>query len=124
MDFFRRRKILKDKNYLDLTPVRKVEYEQEGNLVTLLIPKFTSAFAVKFIVPRMKSRYIKLKLDELGSASWLEIDDNTNVGELCNRLRNKLGDKIEPVEERLTRFLTRLYMEKIISFKEIEGEKL
>jgi hypothetical protein len=72
----------------------------------------------------MKSRYIKLKLDELGSASWLEIDDNTNVGELCNRLRNKLGDKIEPVEERLTRFLTRLYVEKIISFKEIEGEKL
>ncbi|MGK9367301.1 PqqD family protein [Melioribacter sp. Ez-97] len=124
MDFFRRRKILKDKNYLDLTPVRKVEHEQEGNLVTLLIPKFTSAFAVKFIAPRMKSKYIKLKLDELGSASWLEIDGNTSVGELCNRLRNKFGEKIEPVEERLTRFLTRLYMEKIISFKEIEGEKL
>ncbi|MGK9477141.1 PqqD family protein [Melioribacter sp. OK-6-Me] len=122
MNFFGRQKI--DKNYLDLIPVRKVEYEKDGNLVTLLIPKFTSNFATKFIMPRLKSKYIRLRLDELGSASWLEIDDNSKVAEICNRLRNKFGNKIEPVEERLTRFLTRLYVEKIISFKEIEGEKI
>ena len=123
MNFFQRSKRLKNANYLDLTPIRleKEEIDSE-NLVTILIPKFKNNFAKKYIVPRLKSNLIKLKLDELGSESWLTIDGMKKVGEIAKELSLKLGEKIHPAEERLTKFLTVLYEQRLITFNEIKGE--
>jgi len=75
LSFSERRKILKGANYLELTPLRLHSEEiSEENLVTVLIPKFQNRFAVRFIVPKLKSQVFKLKLDELGSAVWLSLD--------------------------------------------------
>lgn len=118
--FSERRKILKKANYLELHPIRlhNEEIDQE-NLVTILIPKFTNRVLVKYLVPKMKSPTIKLKLDELGSASWLMFDGKKSVGAIAAALKDKFGDKIQPVNERLTKFLTGLYEQKLISFTEI-----
>ncbi len=118
--FSERRKILKNANYLELHPIRihKEEIDKE-NLVTILIPKFTNKFLVKYFVPKMKSPVIKLKLDELGSSAWLLFDGKKNVGTIAASLTEKFGDKIQPVNERLTKFLTGLYEQKLISFTEI-----
>ncbi|MEG8947201.1 PqqD family protein [Rosettibacter firmus] len=123
MNFFRSKKNLKYVNYLDLIPYHIASYEtNEINLVTVLIPKFSSEFAKKYIMPRLKTPFIKLKLDELGSAAWLEIDGNKKVIDIANNLSEKFGNKIQPVEERLTKFLNQLYEQKLITFKEIKGE--
>ena len=75
LSFSERRRIFKSANYLDLTPIRLHKEEvSEENLVTVLIPKFRNRFALRFIVPKLKSDVFKLKLDELGSAVWLSID--------------------------------------------------
>lgn len=125
MNFFERRKKLKKANYLELTPVHLMKYHaDENNLVTIQIPKFTSQFSMKYIMPKLKNPYIKLKLDELGSAAWLEIDGKKRVSEIAENLSKKYGSKIQPVEERLTKFLTQLYEQRLITFEEIKGEKL
>ncbi len=123
MNFFKRRAILKNANHLMLTPVRFVGEEvDQNNFVALLIPKFTNNFAKKYFQPRSKSPFIKLKLDELGSASWLAINGEKKVSEIADELEKKFGEKIHPVEERLTKFLSLLYNHKLILYKEIIGD--
>ena len=124
MNFFQRRARLKNANYLEVTPIRAVNEEiNEENLVTVLIPKVTSKIGKKYFEPMLKSPYIKLKLDEIGSATWLSIDGKKKVFEIASELVRKFGDKIDPVEERLTKFLTTLYEQRFITFQEIKGEK-
>jgi hypothetical protein len=120
LGFSARRRIFKGANYLDLTPLRLHKEEvSEENLVTVLIPKFQNRFALRFIVPKLKSDVFKLKLDELGSAVWLSIDGRNTVDQIAKQLLKKFGDKIEPVNERLTKFLTGLYEQRLITFQEI-----
>ncbi|MCK9425574.1 MAG: PqqD family protein [Ignavibacteriaceae bacterium] len=121
MNFFQRRAVLKDLNYLEVRPIRN--YSQtvdENNLVTVLIPKFKNRFAVRFVLPYLKHSFFKLKLDEFGSTAWLLIDSKRNVGDIANELVNKFGERIHPVEERLTRFFTGIYEQRLITFLEIQ----
>jgi hypothetical protein len=62
---------------------------------------------------------IKLNLDELGSASWLFMDGKRTVAKISELLLEKFGNKIDPVYERLTKFLTGLYEQRLITFQEI-----
>jgi hypothetical protein len=123
MNFFQRRAILKKANFLDLTPVRIIKEETDkDNIVTLLVPKFTSKFGAKYLQPRIKSPYIKMKLDQLGSASWLAIDGSKKVADIIVELEKTFGEKITPASERFTKFLTILYDQKLIVYQEILGD--
>ncbi|MGE5401948.1 MAG: PqqD family protein [Ignavibacteriales bacterium] len=123
LSFKERKKILKNANYLDLTPfhVYKDEVDEKG-LVTVLVPKFTNRILAKFLMPRLKSSHFKIKLDEIGSETWKQIDGKKNVASIAGNLTAILGEKVQPVHERLTKFLTSLYMEGYISFNEIKKE--
>ncbi len=118
--FLQRRKILKDANYLDLTPVKlhESEIDQTGTVI-VIIPKFTNKYAAKILLPLLKTKNFRIKLDELGSAVWNSIDGKTNVANLCIKLHKEIGSKIDPVQERVTKFLTQLYLQGFITFKEI-----
>jgi hypothetical protein len=123
LNFFQRRRILKKSNYLDMTPVRNQVFEttQDGR-ITLLVPKFKNKAASHFLIPKSKSDHFRIKLDELGSATWAAIDGKTNVRQLCDILSEQLGEKIYPAEERLPKFLTTLYEQRYITFRELMGE--
>lgn len=117
-----KRKILSQLNYLELHPIKLVNFlTDEKGLSTLIIPKFENKFLVKFFVRYMKSPNVNLKLDELGSAAWNAIDGVKNVHDISSELIEKFGDKIQPVEERLTKFLTQLLELRLITFEEIKG---
>src|SRR5664279_1007068 len=108
--FNRKKKELSDINYLELTPGRLFDHVMEENgKVSVLIPRFTNKILVKTLVPMLKSPFVKTMFDEFGSQVWLEIDGKKNVLDISTSLRLKFGDRIEPVEERLTKFLTQLY---------------
>jgi hypothetical protein len=118
------KKKIKDKtevNLWELIPVRKFDFEKsESELVTILIPKFTNKFLVQHLMPRLKYPFIKIKLDEIGSAVWLEIDGKKKVGEIAEILEQKFGDKIQPIEDRLSKFFTQLKLHRFIDFKKEE----
>lgn len=121
MNFFRRSAILKKANCLQLTPIRLVAEEIDSNrIVTVLLPKFTSKLAKKFIVPLLTTPVIKLKLDALGSASWMAIDGKRKVEEIAVELKKRFSDDEKQIEQRLARFLSSLYDHKLITFKEIQ----
>lgn len=111
-------------NYLELTPFQNHDFEVNKNgLVNVFVPKFKNKMLIKFLIPKMKSPFIKIKLDEFGSEVWQLIDGSKKVLEISEKLLEKFGDRIQPVNERLTKFLTQLYHYKFINFKEIKISK-
>ena len=124
LNFFQRRKILKNIDFLELIPVRMHEHtiDDEGK-VSLIVPKFKNKKLAKFCIPAAKSEIFSIKLDKLGTAAWLQIDGNKNVKDICEDLQKEMDKEIEPVEERVGKFLSVLYDQRYITFKELTNNK-
>ena len=109
-------------NLLELTPVRINKHEEVEGLINILIPKFKREF-MKKIIPKNKPKDIRVKLDELGSATWLAMDGNKTVFQIVEELRESFGEKIEPAVDRVTKFINGLYANNLLYFKELKKEK-
>ncbi|NWG28402.1 MAG: PqqD family peptide modification chaperone [Ignavibacteriaceae bacterium] len=117
---FFRKKVDSSINFLELTPVRNYDHVIEDNgLVSVLVPKFDIRWLDNIMSKIIKSRFFKAKLDEFGSETWLEIDGIRTVQFISEHLQKKFGDRISPVNERLTKFLSELYKYNFILFKEL-----
>jgi len=124
MGFNRFKKKESEHNYLELTPVRNHEHEdREDGMIDVLVPKFSSDFSKKYINKHLKYPNIKANLDEFGTETWLLMNGKTNVKEIGQKLIDKFGEKIEPVYDRLTKFLTELHKNNFITFKELTKGK-
>jgi hypothetical protein len=100
-----------------IVPVHNVEYEvEESGNVTILKPKFTSKFSQKYITPRMKYPYYMIHLDEIGTTVWNCINGERTAVEIGDKLHEDLGEKIEPVFERLGMFLAKMKNENFIKW--------
>lgn len=119
-NYFKKRSILKRSNFLDLTPVAKYTHEKDDHgLVVVLVPRFIGYLGTRLLQPRLKNPWFKISLDEIGSVVWLLADGKTTVREICRQAEEELGEKIQPVNQRVTTFLSQLYMKKLITFVEI-----
>ncbi|MEI7489805.1 MAG: PqqD family protein [Bacteroidota bacterium] len=127
VSFFKRRKILKQANTLDLHPIKLLGSEKrEEDTLNILLPRFKNNLANKLFQPKWKEEFIKIKLDAFGSAVWEQLDGNRNTGEICNKLRDTFPEKLQPPEEtedRVSTFLSMLYQQRFISFREIQKDQ-
>jgi hypothetical protein len=125
MNFFQRRRIFKKANFLDLRPVRVLGHEtREDGGISLLMPRFKNRINSALFQPNSKGKTINIKLDRFGGHTWLLIDGDSNVSAICERLQMQFPDElksIEETEERVTRFLSFLYQQRYITFREIEN---
>ena len=108
---------------LELTPFRKIEHKVEDDgLITLLYPKFKNKKVSKYMLGN-RSPFIQMKLDEIGSASWLLIDGKKKVETISKELSEMFREKIQPVHDRFGKFLSQLYNNKYISFNELQKKE-
>ena len=115
---FNKDKKLREKNLLELIPVRCVGHEfKEDGTISLLIPRFKSKFLLNFL-PKKKSPFVRINLDEYGTSFWQNLDDKRNVQEIGSIMREKFGDAIEPVFERLNIFIFQLRRQGFIELKD------
>ena len=109
------------KNFLDMIPVRNIgEFTQDGEKITLIIPKFKSEWMRKWLIPPKRSKYFRVHLDEMGSKVWLMIDGRRDTGEICNLLRDSPPEQLQhnsSTELRVTEFLRQLYRNRFILFR-------
>jgi hypothetical protein len=112
---FKRRKQI---NYLDMIPVRNVkDFTVEGGKITLLIPKFRNEWMNNWFIPGNRSKQFRIHLDETGSRVWQLIDGVKSVGAICDLLKGSDStgtDQPPGIEERVTRFLSKLYKNRFI----------
>jgi len=124
MNFFERKRLLKNTNALDLTPVRVLGHSirEDGN-VTLLMPRFRNKYWSRMFQPRTKRLHIHINLDKFGSHTWLLIDGVRQVSGICERLKEQFPGQFQPVEEteeRVSKFIFLLYQQRYITFREFD----
>ena len=126
MNYFKRRRIFKKINDLDLRPVRVLGHElRDDGGITLLMPRFKNRVNSALFQPGSKEKFIFIKLDRFGGHTWLLIDGHANVAQICSKLKEQFPEELQPVEEteeRVTNFLSMLYQERYITFREIQDE--
>jgi hypothetical protein len=109
------------KNFLDMIPVRNIgEFTREDEKITLLVPKFKTEWICKWLIPQNRSKHFRIHLDEMGSKVWNLIDGERNTNEICLLLKDSLSGKVypdNPIELRVTKFLSQLYKNRFIVFK-------
>ena len=119
---FNKDKKLKEKNLLDLIPVRCVGHEaKEDGTVSLLIPRFKSKFLLNFL-PKKKSPFVRINLDKYGTEFWQTLDDKRSVQEIGAIMKEKFGEAIEPVFERLNIFIFQLRRQGFLELKDPNDE--
>lgn len=126
VNFFTRRKILKHTSALDLVPIRlmNVEEREEGKL-NILLPRFRRTWLARYLAPLNKEKFIRIKLDEFGSAAWLMIDGEKSVRTICDALEKEFPEKLDPPEEtaeRVNKFMSVLYQQRFISFRQLQKQ--
>jgi hypothetical protein len=87
----------------------KLAYEvNEDGIVTLLIRQ---DHMVQRIFRRLRVKipeYQRITMDEFGSYTFLQIDGQKTVREIGEALEARFGDKVQPLYERLSLFLTHI----------------
>ena len=110
----------KPQNYLSMVPVHNVqEFKETEGKITMLIPKFKHDWLRKWLIPKHKSPFFRIHLDETGSHIWQLINGKRTVEEICFEMRGIYQHEekaIEHLEERITQFLTGLYKKRFIIF--------
>ena len=113
-----------EQNLLDLIPAQNMAFERtEDGKITIIQPKFTNKFMVKYIVPRMTRPNFKVSLDEFGSHVWEQIDGKRSIGEIGESLQSTFGEKVEPLWDRLTQFFVQLNNLKFIRYLNYQPRK-
>ncbi len=113
-----------DVNLLELVPKTTVESETgEDGIVTILGPRFKSSFMRRLVGSRLKNPYFRIKLDEIGSAVWENIDSERDIGEIASILRDRFGERIEPCHDRLAIFFTQLELSGYIEYTNLDEIK-
>ncbi len=111
-----------------MIPMRTMKYEtKEDGHVNILLPRFKSNLLANIMESFNRKKIIHIKLDEFGAATWLMIDGKRSVSTLIEELEKDFPDKLKPVEEteeRVNKFLTILYQQRFISFRQIQKEEL
>ncbi len=106
-------------NYLEKIPFRndKISWTvDEKGIVTLEIENkgMFNRLAQKFL---KKPKITYIHLDELGSFSWQMTDGEKDILAIGNNVKEKFGEKAEPLYERLAKFFQIVHSYGFIKFK-------
>ena len=109
-----------EENLLDFVPQHNIDWEinSENHLIVLKKPKFNNSFLKKHLLPLLKDPNFRIKLDEYGSQVWRQIDGRHSVMQIANLLKEEFGEVVDPVYERVGKFILSLEKSKFIIYKE------
>lgn len=103
-------------NLLELIPDKNCPWELDGDQVILLYPKFRNKFLVRHLLPRMRKPNWKIRLDDIGSWVWQHSNGKMTIKEIGAGLKGALGEKVDPVYDRLSLFFRKLESDQFIRF--------
>lgn len=106
-------------NLLELTPVVTADVEEKDGRIVVIRPKPVTRglrkpldWLIYLLAPG------RIRLDDVGSFCWRQIDGRRTAGEIAGALREEFGASVEPAEERLGKFIRQLQREELVSFLE------
>lgn len=110
----------KEVNLLDLRPKRTKKWRR-GDKVSIAVPRARTIVGKHFCDALGIERTYRINLDDYGSAVWNLCDGMRTVREIGEGLRDRFGEKVEPLYERLGKFIAILKNNDLIRFAEDDG---
>lgn len=77
----------------------------------------------KFFVSGHRQDHHKIKLDELGSETWKAIDGEKTVKEISEHIQGQYEKKFDDLETRVSKFISLLYEQRYITFRQLENAR-
>ena len=90
--------------------------------VTVLKPRFERGWTRK-LLGRWSLPPYRVHLDDVGSFIWRHCDGEHTVEQIGAELEASFGERVQPVEERLTRFIHQLVQGGMIGWKDEQDDK-
>lgn len=106
----------------DRVPRRVVDHELDADgRVVLLRPKHTRGLLARWLQPRLRHKHYRLKLDDIGAATWRAIDGRRTVAEIGDVLYDRFGEAVEPRLPRTSLFISTLCQGDLVALDPREG---
>ena len=87
-------------------PRRRLEWrELDDGRCVVLRPKFGGSRIGRWLAAKLGDPCYRIRLDDVGTFIWKACDGETRLTEIAGRLRGQFGERVEPAEERLARFV-------------------
>ena len=86
----------------------------DGRCVVLR-PRFGEGRIGRWLAARLGNPCYRIRLDEVGSFIWKACDGETALTQIAGRLRAEFGERVEPAEERLARFVQSMLRSRMVS---------
>lgn len=103
----------------ELYPVRSCEFEKnEDGLVIVLFKNTKPSFIEKLFFKKLIGKPYKIDLDEIGSYIYQICDGKFNTEEIIIKVKEHFGEKVEPAEPRVLKFVEQLNKNKLITLYE------
>lgn len=107
------------KNYLDFIPVHNEEFraetDEQGAVAILMENRGCFNAIAQKIFKKPKISYIHL--DEMGSFIWPLMDGQRTVYDIAELVRDRFGDKADPLYDRLVQYMRNLESYQFIQMK-------
>ena len=96
-------------------PRRRLDWrETEDRCCVVLRPKFGESRAGRWLAGRLGDPCYRIRLDDVGTFIWKACDGQTPLTVIAARLHGAFGDRVEPADERLARFIQTLLRSRMI----------
>ena len=97
-------------------PRRRLDWRDPGDgRAVVLRPKFGESRAGRWLAARLGDPCYRIRLDEVGAFIWRACDGETPLMEIAARLRAEFGERVEPAEERLARFVQTMLRSRMVA---------
>jgi hypothetical protein len=108
-------------DFLGHSFVRRYAWQEaEDGRVVVLRPRFGESRLARRVVDLFKVSDYRIRLDEIGTAVWKRCDGSTTAREMADELRVQFGDRVEPAEDRLHRFVSQMLRARMIGVQSPE----
>ena len=108
------------KNYLDYIPYHNTEFkseiDDEGNVTIFRENKGVFCFITQRLLK--KPRISQIHLDEMGNFIWPLMDGDRNILQISESVKERFGDRAEPLYNRLVSYISTLAGYGFIKLKE------
>ncbi|NDW13362.1 PqqD family protein [Bacteroides sp. 214] len=97
----------------------RIEYilteKNDEGLTVLALPRFRNSWMQKYLMPKRVSPYVRVTLEEHGTAVWEFIDGKRTVREIINELATHFGNETD-YENRVITYITQLRKDGLIKY--------
>jgi hypothetical protein len=102
-------------DFATVQPRRLLEWREEDGRCVLLRPRLRSMRLARWVGRLGGNPYYRIRLDEVGTLVWGACDGQTSLAEIMALMRARFGDRVEPADQRLARFVRKMLKGKMLA---------